>query len=130
MYSLFGFTDFSEFLSDGPSRKVFQLPHDATFVSYNPPADVLFSRWPAFTNSANMAGRSHGNQIPQNTRRLQTMRGFLLCTIENTVKGCEFFTFAGMTGAGTTNVLKLLDNSVGLDGQANRRGSSFGKRVS
>ncbi|MCY1229872.1 tRNA 2-selenouridine synthase [compost metagenome] len=57
------------------------------------------------------------------------MRTFLLDTLDQAVTQCNFVLLGGMTGTGKTEVLTQLDNAVDLEGHANHRGSSFGKRA-
>ena len=58
------------------------------------------------------------------------MRGFLLDTLDRAIAECDFLVLGGMTGTGKTEVLRRLDDALDLEGHANHRGSSFGKRVS
>ncbi|MGE8153513.1 tRNA 2-selenouridine(34) synthase MnmH [Pseudomonas vancouverensis] len=59
----------------------------------------------------------------------KAMRSFLLDTLDQAVAQCDFVLLGGMTGTGKTEVLTQLDNAVDLEGHANHRGSSFGKRA-
>ena len=59
----------------------------------------------------------------------KAMRTFLLETTEQAVSQCDFVLLGGMTGTGKTEVLAQLDNGLDLEGHANHRGSSFGKRA-
>ena len=59
----------------------------------------------------------------------KAMRTFLLDTLDQAVAQCDFVLLGGMTGTGKTEVLTQLGNSVDLEGHANHRGSSFGKRA-
>ncbi|CAI8974241.1 tRNA 2-selenouridine(34) synthase MnmH [Pseudomonas serbica] len=59
----------------------------------------------------------------------KAMRTFLLETMDQAVAQCDFVLLGGMTGTGKTDVLTQLDNGLDLEGHANHRGSSFGKRV-
>ncbi|MGR4043757.1 tRNA 2-selenouridine(34) synthase MnmH [Pseudomonas sp. 910_21] len=59
----------------------------------------------------------------------KAMRTFLLDTTEQALQQCEFVLLGGMTGTGKTEVLGLLDNALDLEGHANHRGSSFGRRA-
>lgn len=59
----------------------------------------------------------------------KAMRSFLLETTEQAVAQCDFVLVGGMTGTGKTEVIAQLDNSLDLEGHANHRGSSFGKRA-
>lgn len=60
----------------------------------------------------------------------KAMRTFLLDTLEGAVAECDFVLLGGMTGIGKTEVLNQLANGLDLEGHANHRGSSFGKRAS
>ena len=59
----------------------------------------------------------------------KALRGFLIDTLESAMDECDFVLLGGMTGTGKTEVLVQLRNSVDLEGHANHRGSSFGKRA-
>lgn len=59
----------------------------------------------------------------------KAMRTFLIDTLEQAVAQCDFVLLGGMTGTGKTDVLTQLDNGLDLEGHANHRGSSFGKRA-
>jgi len=59
----------------------------------------------------------------------KAMRTFLLETVEQAVAQCDFVLLGGMTGTGKTDVLHQLGNAIDLEGHANHRGSSFGKRA-
>ena len=58
----------------------------------------------------------------------KAMRTFMIETIARAVAECELVVVGGMTGTGKTDVIAQLDNAVDLEGQANHRGSAFGKR--
>lgn len=60
----------------------------------------------------------------------KAMRTFLLDTLDQAVGQCDFVLLGGMTGTGKTDVLTRLNNGLDLEGHANHRGSSFGKRAS
>jgi len=53
----------------------------------------------------------------------------LLDTTQQAVAQCDFILLGGMTGTGKTEVLSQLANGLDLEGHANHRGSSFGKRA-
>lgn len=59
----------------------------------------------------------------------KAMRDFLLRTTEQALAECRFVVVGGMTGAGKTDVLKQLANSLDLEAHAYHRGSSFGRHV-
>ncbi|MFL9813131.1 tRNA 2-selenouridine(34) synthase MnmH [Stutzerimonas sp. VN223-3] len=70
-----------------------------------------------------------GIDYPRVTGGYKAMRHFLLETIEHAAANYDFVLVGGMTGTGKTEVLARLDDSVDLEGIANHRGSSFGKRA-
>lgn len=59
----------------------------------------------------------------------KALRHFLLETLDQAVDQCDFVLLGGMTGTGKTDVLTQLSNGLDLEGHANHRGSSFGKRA-
>ena len=71
-----------------------------------------------------------GIDYPRVIGGYKAMRTFLLETTEQAVSECDFVILGGLTGTGKTDVLVQLNNSLDLEGHANHRGSSFGKRAS
>ncbi|MCU1727172.1 tRNA 2-selenouridine(34) synthase MnmH [Pseudomonas sp. 7P_10.2_Bac1] len=59
----------------------------------------------------------------------KALRTFLIQTVDDAVARCDLLVLGGMTGTGKTDVLLQLDNALDLEGHANHRGSSFGKRA-
>jgi tRNA 2-selenouridine synthase len=70
-----------------------------------------------------------GIDYPRVAGGYKAMRTFLLETVDQTVDQCDFVLLGGMTGTGKTEVLTQLSNGLDLEGHANHRGSSFGKRA-
>ncbi|BBP65967.1 MULTISPECIES: tRNA 2-selenouridine(34) synthase MnmH [Pseudomonas] len=70
-----------------------------------------------------------GIEYPRVAGGYKAMRTFLLETVEQAVSQCDLVLLGGMTGTGKTDVLAQLENSLDLEGHANHRGSSFGKRA-
>lgn len=70
-----------------------------------------------------------GVDYPRVTGGYKAMRHFLLDTIEQVAALDNLVLVGGMTGTGKTEVLARLADSVDLEGIANHRGSSFGKRA-
>jgi tRNA 2-selenouridine synthase len=85
--------------------------------------------------AAGCARRSCSNGSRRSRHRLprvggyKAMRTFLLDTVEHATAQCDFVLLGGMTGTGKTEVLGQLRNALDLEGHANHRGSSFGKRA-
>jgi tRNA 2-selenouridine synthase len=73
--------------------------------------------------------REAGIIYPRVAGGYKALRGFLLETVDQAVAQCDFVVVGGMTGAGKTDVIVQLDNGLDLEGHANHRGSSFGKRA-
>ncbi|WP_425912966.1 tRNA 2-selenouridine(34) synthase MnmH [Pseudomonas sp. GWSMS-1] len=70
-----------------------------------------------------------GIDYPRVIGGYKAMRTFLLETTLHAVAECNFVVVGGMTGTGKTEVISALTNSIDLEGHANHRGSSFGKRA-
>ena len=70
-----------------------------------------------------------GVEYPRVIGGYKAMRTFLIETLDRAVAECDFVIVGGMTGTGKTEVVAALDNSIDLEGHANHRGSSFGKRA-
>ncbi|WP_298183835.1 tRNA 2-selenouridine(34) synthase MnmH [uncultured Pseudomonas sp.] len=70
-----------------------------------------------------------GIEYPRVIGGYKAMRSFLLETTLQAVAECKFVIVGGMTGTGKTEVISALGNSLDLEGHANHRGSSFGKRA-
>jgi len=70
-----------------------------------------------------------GIAYPRVVGGYKAMRTLLIETLQQALAECRFVIVGGMTGTGKTEVLAQLDNAVDLEGHANHRGSSFGKRA-
>ncbi|KTT12558.1 tRNA 2-selenouridine synthase [Pseudomonas oryzihabitans] len=70
-----------------------------------------------------------GVAYPRIVGGYKAMRTFLIETLQQALAECRFVIVGGMTGTGKTEVVAQLDNAVDLEGHANHRGSSFGKRA-
>jgi tRNA 2-selenouridine synthase len=70
-----------------------------------------------------------GIDYPRVLGGYKAMRSFLIETTQQAVAECDFVIVGGMTGTGKTEVIAQLGNSLDLEGHANHRGSSFGKRA-
>ncbi|MDT3719915.1 tRNA 2-selenouridine(34) synthase MnmH [Pseudomonas oryzihabitans] len=74
--------------------------------------------------------RSEGGiAYPRVVGGYKAMRTFLIETLQQALAECRFVVVGGMTGTGKTEVVAQLANAVDLEGHANHRGSSFGKRA-
>lgn len=71
-----------------------------------------------------------GHDIVRIKGGYKAMRRFLLDTLQAEILRREFLVIAGKTGCGKTRLLNFLPASIDLEGDANHRGSAFGRRVS
>ncbi|WP_257254382.1 MULTISPECIES: tRNA 2-selenouridine(34) synthase MnmH [unclassified Endozoicomonas] len=58
----------------------------------------------------------------------KAMRRFLIDELEQSVDDIPFMILAGKTGTGKTRLIHDIEDSIDLEGLANHRGSSFGRR--
>lgn len=58
----------------------------------------------------------------------KALRRFLIDELEASVEACPFVILSGKTGTGKTRLLHKISDSINLEGLANHRGSSFGRR--
>jgi len=70
-----------------------------------------------------------GVNYPLVTGGSKAMRRFLIDELESSVESLSFRVLSGRTGTGKTRLLKRLPNFVDLEGLANHRGSSFGRKL-
>lgn len=70
-----------------------------------------------------------GIDYPRVIGGYKALRNFLFETTRAAVDECDFVLVGGLTGCGKTEVIAALDNSLDLEGHANHRGSSFGRRA-
>jgi len=59
----------------------------------------------------------------------KAMRRFLIDTLEELSESLNFIVIGGRTGTLKTDLILDVENSIDLEGRANHRGSSFGRRV-
>jgi tRNA 2-selenouridine synthase len=59
----------------------------------------------------------------------KAMRRFLIDSLQQLINEVPFVLLGGQTGTGKTRFIEHVDNSLDLEGIANHRGSSFGRRV-
>lgn len=70
-----------------------------------------------------------GCDYPRVVGGYKAMRGFLIDQLTTLCEQHPLLILAGQTGAAKTELLNNLPHSVDLEGRANHRGSSFGRRV-
>lgn len=67
-----------------------------------------------------------GMAYPRVPGGYKALRTFLLNVTEQVSRDDDFVVLSGLTGSGKTEVLRLLDSGIDLEGHARHRGSSFG----
>ncbi|MBW3165993.1 tRNA 2-selenouridine(34) synthase MnmH [Ferrimonas balearica] len=70
-----------------------------------------------------------GYQRPYIEGGYKGMRGFLINQTDKVAEQADLLILGGMTGCGKTDFLNERRDSVDLEGLANHRGSSFGRRI-
>ena len=70
-----------------------------------------------------------GVHYPLVTGGYKALRTWLLDYLEESIRDCHFVILSGKTGTGKTRLLNRFPNHIDLEGLANHRGSSFGRRV-
>ena len=102
----------------------------AAFSKANPDGYLYCFRGGLRSQIAQQWLREAGIDYPRVTGGYKAIRSFLIDTLDLAVAECEFVVVGGMTGTGKTEVIAAVENSIDLEGHANHRGSSFGKRAS
>ena len=101
----------------------------ATFARANPNGYLYCFRGGLRSQITQQWLKEAGIDYPRVIGGYKAMRTFLLETTLQAVAECNFVVVGGMTGTGKTEVISALTNSIDLEGHANHRGSSFGKRA-
>ncbi|MDD2449696.1 MAG: tRNA 2-selenouridine(34) synthase MnmH [Sulfurimonas sp.] len=99
------------------------------FIKQNPDAKLFCFRGGQRSKISQEWLKSAGCDITRLKGGYKAFRNFLL---EQTEESCTRFKpiiLGGHTGSGKTILLKTLENSIDLEGLANHRGSSFGKKI-
>ncbi|MDY0232888.1 MAG: tRNA 2-selenouridine(34) synthase MnmH [Sulfurimonas sp.] len=99
------------------------------FIKQNPDAKLFCFRGGQRSKISQEWLKSAGCDITRLKGGYKAFRNYLL---EQTEESCTRFKpiiLGGHTGSGKTILLKTLQNSIDLEGLANHRGSSFGKKI-
>jgi len=72
---------------------------------------------------------AEGVEYPLINGGYKAMRRFLIESIEGLSEAFDFIVVGGRTGTRKTDLILELPNAIDLEGRANHRGSSFGRRV-
>lgn len=98
------------------------------FAKANPKGYLFCFRGGLRSQIAQSWLREAGVEYPRVTGGYKAMRRFLIDETERLVADRNFIIVAGRTGTGKTLLLNKIPQSLDLEGLANHRGSSFGRR--
>ena len=73
--------------------------------------------------------RESGKEIVRLKGGYKAFRSYLMQEIEESIKEFKPIIIGGRTGSGKTILLQSIQNSIDLEGLANHRGSSFGRKI-
>ena len=101
----------------------------AGFVEANPDAYLYCFRGGQRSQIAQAWLKEAGIEIPRLKGGYKAFRNFLTEESERISAEADTLIIGGRTGSGKTLLIHRLDNAVDLEGLANHRGSSFGRRI-
>ncbi|MFA6191841.1 MAG: tRNA 2-selenouridine(34) synthase MnmH [Sulfurimonas sp.] len=99
------------------------------FIEANPNAMLYCFRGGQRSKISQEWINESGKEITRLKGGYKAFRNYLLNEIEKSCKHFKPIILGGRTGSGKTILLKDLGNSIDLEGLANHRGSSFGRKV-
>jgi len=99
------------------------------YVQNNPEGYLYCFRGGLRSHTVQAWLREQSIDYPLVTGGYKALRRFLIDEMEHSVNQCRFFILSGKTGTGKTRLLTTLPGHVDLEGLANHRGSSFGRRI-
>lgn len=100
------------------------------FVQLNKNTHLYCWRGGMRSNFANQWMREAGVEIPMIRGGFKSLRSFLIKAIEDASIHVPIVRISGKTGTSKTVLVNAIEFSTDLEGHANHRGSSFGRRVS
>jgi len=99
------------------------------FIKLNPDAKLFCFRGGQRSKISQEWLSQSGHDISRLKGGYKAFRNFLVNEIEESCTRFKPIILGGYTGSGKTILLKTLENSIDLEGLANHRGSSFGKKA-
>ncbi len=99
------------------------------FAQQNPQGYFYCFRGGERSHLAQRFLKEAGLDYPLVTGGYKAMRHWLLDSLEESINACQFVILSGKTGTGKTRLLHRFPEHIDLEGIANHRGSSFGRRV-
>lgn len=99
------------------------------FATNNPEGYLYCFRGGERSHLAQAWLKEAGIEYPLVTGGYKAMRTWLIEYLEESIAACHFVILGGKTGTGKTRLLHKFPEHIDLEGIANHRGSSFGRRV-
>ncbi len=99
------------------------------FTQQNPEGYLYCFRGGERSHTVQTWLKEEGINYPLITGGYKAMRTWLLEYLEQAIEECRFVILGGTTGTGKTRLLTRFADHIDLEGLANHRGSSFGRRV-
>ena len=106
-----------------------RMTHWIDYVKENPNGYLFCFRGGERSHITQAWLKDAGYDYPLVKGGYKAMRTFLLEQLEESIGRSKIIILSGKTGTGKTRLLHQLDDSIDLEGIANHRGSSFGRRV-
>lgn len=101
----------------------------AEFAAHNPQGYLFCMRGGMRSQISQRWMREAGSPYPLVTGGYKALRRFLIEELDRLIAQTDFIVVAGRTGTGKTDFLGAVPHSLDLEGLANHRGSSFGRRI-
>jgi tRNA 2-selenouridine synthase len=98
-----------------------------TFLIQHPNALIYCARGGLRSQLSQQWLAEAGVHCPRVEGGFKALRMFLLQSVQEVCRTSNFTLLSGMTGTGKTDIIKILSNSIDLEGHANHKGSSFGR---
>ena len=100
-----------------------------SFIEQNPEGYLYCFRGGLRSQTVQQWLADEGLEYPLINGGYKAMRRFLMDSLEALPQSFNFIVIGGRTGTRKTDLILKLPNSIDLEGRANHRGSSFGRRV-
>ncbi len=98
------------------------------FVKANPEGYLFCFRGGQRSHITQQWLSESGHPYPLIEGGYKAMRRFLIDELERSIEECNLIILSGKTGTGKTRLIHQITDSIDLEGLANHRGSSFGRR--
>ena len=111
------------------ATKTDRISRWAEFAAKNPSGYLFCMRGGMRSQISQRWTQEAGSPYPLVTGGYKALRRFLIEELDRLIAQTDFIVVAGRTGTGKTDLLGAVPHSLDLEGLANHRGSSFGRRI-